>query len=127
MALNGWTVLITGGTDGIGLATALALAESGARAIITSRHLARAQAVAQAHPGLVPMELDLADSRKLAADFQKIVAAAGPIDAIVANAAARDRRRMSPYQPRLTCRVLSLSLITPTAISRPGLRPNARS
>jgi hypothetical protein len=40
---------------------------------------------------------------------------------------ARSLTRMSPYQPRLTCLVLSLSLITPTAIRRPGVRPNARS
>jgi NAD(P)-dependent dehydrogenase (short-subunit alcohol dehydrogenase family) len=118
MALNGWTVLITGGTDGIGLATALALAESGARAIITSRHLARAQAVAQAPPGLVPMELDLADSRKLAADFQKIVAAAGPIDAIVANAAARDRRPLGAIQAEDFVALLQTNLVASFELAR---------
>ena len=42
--LNGIRVLITGATSGLGAAMAVALAEAGARVVITSRDRARAEA-----------------------------------------------------------------------------------
>ena len=44
MSLQGKTALITGGTSGMGSATALAMAEKGASVIITGRDEARGRA-----------------------------------------------------------------------------------
>jgi len=45
--LSGWTVLFTGGTGGIGRATALALAAMGARVAVTGRDAGRAEQAAR--------------------------------------------------------------------------------
>ena len=45
--LNGIRVLVTGATSGLGAAMAAALAEAGARVMVTSRDQARAEATAK--------------------------------------------------------------------------------
>lgn len=46
--LNGFRVLVTGATSGLGAAMAAALAEAGARVMVTGRDRARAEAAASA-------------------------------------------------------------------------------
>jgi NAD(P)-dependent dehydrogenase (short-subunit alcohol dehydrogenase family) len=54
-------VLVTGGTNGLGLAMASALAAAGAMVALTGRSGARASAVAAELPGAVGIELDVRD------------------------------------------------------------------
>ena len=54
--------MVTGGTSGLGAAMASALASAGARVVVTSRQLARAQAAAQRlGDDAVGIELDVRD------------------------------------------------------------------
>lgn len=55
---EGKTVLITGGTSGIGLATAERLAGEGARLVITGSNSERLAAVAERFPGTLTIEAD---------------------------------------------------------------------
>lgn len=86
--LSGRCVLVTGGTSGIGLATAEACLRAGADVIVTSRSLSRAEeACARLGERTYPASLDLADAEGMAAQVDAVYAAApGPVDALVNNA-----------------------------------------
>lgn len=77
-SMAGKTVLITGGTSGIGRATAIGLAELGARVAVTGRDVGRAEAaaaeirLATGNPAIQAFGADLssqADVRRLAAEI----------------------------------------------------------
>ena len=79
-------VLVTGGTSGLGLAMATALAQAGATVALTGRSGARAAAVAAELPGAVGLELDVREessvTRAVAAAWSRL----GGIDVLVNNA-----------------------------------------
>jgi NAD(P)-dependent dehydrogenase (short-subunit alcohol dehydrogenase family) len=82
--LTGRTVIVTGASSGIGLATTRALGEAGARVVLAVRNVDKGQAAAAGMPGLTEVRaLDLArlDSvRAFAADWD------GPVDLLINNA-----------------------------------------
>ena len=75
-------VLVTGGSSGIGAATALLLAQAGMKVYAGSRR----GSVQTAHPGIVPVKLDVNDAAQTAEVVGQIVAAEGHLDAVVCNA-----------------------------------------
>jgi NAD(P)-dependent dehydrogenase (short-subunit alcohol dehydrogenase family) len=82
--LTGRTVIVTGASSGIGLATARALRQAGARVVLAVRNVDKGQAAAAGMPGLTEVRaLDLArlDSvRAFAAGWD------GPVDLLINNA-----------------------------------------
>jgi NAD(P)-dependent dehydrogenase (short-subunit alcohol dehydrogenase family) len=82
--LTGRTVIVTGASSGIGLATTRALAAAGARVVLAVRNVDKGQAAAAGVPGLTEVRaLDLArlDSvRAFAAGWD------GPVDLLINNA-----------------------------------------
>jgi len=77
--------LVTGGTRGIGLATAQALAEAGARVVITGRDSATAKQVAESFGG-IGIGLDVTDADEVGSTVRALAKEHGRLDIVVANA-----------------------------------------
>ncbi|MEV7007472.1 SDR family NAD(P)-dependent oxidoreductase [Streptosporangium sp. NPDC051022] len=81
MRLAGARVLITGASSGIGAATARAMADSGARLVLTGRDRARLESVA-AETGGQAVVCDVTTG------VRTLASRAGPVDVLVSNAGA---------------------------------------
>jgi NAD(P)-dependent dehydrogenase (short-subunit alcohol dehydrogenase family) len=77
---------VTGGTSGLGLAMAVALAEVGAAVALTGRSATRAAATAARLPGAVGIELDVRDESSVARAVDQAWSRLGGIDMLVNNA-----------------------------------------
>ena len=102
--LRGIRVLVTGATSGLGGAMAVALAEAGARVMVTSRDRARAEAAAtELGSSAIGCQLDVRDERSVAGCIDRARDAWGGIDMLVNNAGIGMRtvnpRFMSEPQP----------------------------
>jgi NAD(P)-dependent dehydrogenase (short-subunit alcohol dehydrogenase family) len=85
--LEGKVAVITGGSTGIGLATAKRFAEEGAYVFITGRRQAELDAaVKEIGPKTVAVRADSSDIADLAHLFDTVKAAKGRIDVLLANA-----------------------------------------
>ncbi|QOV65168.1 SDR family NAD(P)-dependent oxidoreductase [Kosakonia pseudosacchari] len=89
--LNGKIALVTGGTSGIGLATAQELAEQGARVFITGRRQAELDAaVERIGSSATGIRADASVMADLDAVFAQISKSAGRLDILFANAGGGD-------------------------------------
>ena len=79
-------VLVTGGTSGLGLAMASALATAGAAVALTGRSAARAAEVATKLPGAIGIGLDARDESSVARAVNQAWSRLGGIDMLVNNA-----------------------------------------
>jgi gluconate 5-dehydrogenase len=79
-------VLLTGGTNGLGLAMAQALAGVGATVALTGRSGKRAEAVAARLPNAIGLEQDVRDAASVAAAVERAWSRLDGIDLLVNNA-----------------------------------------
>ena len=79
-------VLVTGGTSGLGLAMASALAAAGATVALTGRSAAQADRVAAGLPGAAGIELDVREESSVARAVEQAWSLFGGIDMLVNNA-----------------------------------------
>ena len=86
MSASTLKVLLTGGTSGLGLAMASALAAAGARVALTGRSAARAAEVATGLPGAVGLGLDVREESSVARAVDQAWSQLGGIDMLVNNA-----------------------------------------
>lgn len=102
--LGGIRVLVTGATSGLGAAMAAALADAGARVMVTGRDQTQAEATArELGSSAIASQLDVRDERSVAACVHRARDAWGGIDILVNNAGIGMRtvnpRFMSEPQP----------------------------
>ena len=86
MRLNNRTILITGGTSGIGRELAARLLSSGNTVLVTGRDQAKLDATAQSLPGLHTFRSDAGKSDDIAALHAEVVARFPNLDVLVNNA-----------------------------------------
>jgi uncharacterized oxidoreductase len=86
MKLTGRTILITGGSAGIGLAFALKFLELGNEVIVTGRRQAVLDAVKARHPRLHTIQGDVADPAQVAALAARVKSEFPQLDVLMNNA-----------------------------------------
>lgn len=95
--LEGKVALVTGGTVGIGKATAVAFAEAGAKVVITGRRAEKApealEAIAKAGGEGAYIQADVSKAGDVAALFKGAIARFGRLDCAVNNAAIEAQKK----------------------------------
>ena len=91
LGLTGKVAIITGGSDGIGLAAAISMAREGARVAIAARRpdvLEQAAERVRAETGgdVLPIRCDVTDEAQVQAMVQRVVEEWGTVDVLVNNA-----------------------------------------
>src|SRR5258708_28249182 len=85
--LHGLVAVVTGGSSGIGLATAALFAQEGARVFVTGRHAEELAAVARRlGSGVIPVPGDITKNGDLDRLYETVKREAGQIDILFANA-----------------------------------------
>src|SRR3954470_15234921 len=121
--ISGRTVAITGGARGLGLATAKAVAERGARVAIgdLDGDLARVEAAALPGPGPhAGYSLDVTDPESFEA-FLVQVSELGPLDVLINNAGIMPVRAFAEEDPIVTRRQIEINLLGVTTGTRLAL------
>ncbi len=95
MKLTGKTILITGGTSGIGLALAQELLTRGNAVIITGRDVGRLQAAKQTSPGLHTFQSDVSDPEQIVALRKEVLARFPQLDTLINNAGIMRNLKLS--------------------------------
>ncbi len=116
MELSGNIVLLTGATGGLGRAIAKALADRGARLIVSSRKPRELDELVASLPGSGHRTIvsDLAEPGAALA----LLADAGPIDVLVANAALPASGKLDSYTAEQVDRALRVNLEAPVQMAR---------
>ena len=98
MKLQNRTILITGGTSGIGLELARQLLAQGNSLIVTGRDLAKLQSAQRALPGLHIIQSDVSDPAAIATLYESVIAQFPTLDTLINNAGIM--RNLPLTQPR---------------------------
>ena len=120
--LRGKTALLTGATGGLGRAIAAALADRGAKLVLTSRKGEALIALAADLPGDGHRSIvaDLAEP----GEVERLLAEAGAVDVLVANAGIPGRGRLEDFSPEDLERSLLVNLQVPIRMAHalvPGM------
>ncbi|MFI5470499.1 SDR family oxidoreductase [Streptomyces cacaoi] len=86
MKMTGNTILITGGTSGIGLGLALRLHEAGNKVIVAGRRKELLDEITTEHPGIEALVLDVTDPASIAQARETVASAHPELNVLVNNA-----------------------------------------
>jgi short-subunit dehydrogenase len=130
MRLPGTVALVTGGSSGIGAATARALATSGARPLVAGRDPDRLQAIARETGGLALVaDLTAADGPDVLAGAATKAAGPGGIDVLVNNAGIGWAGPIEQMTAEQVAALIAVDLTAPIQLTRllvPGMAARGR-
>jgi hypothetical protein len=116
---SGRTVLVTGGTKGIGFAIAARFCECGADVVVCGRH----------EPGMLPgsggrkaafIACDVRDPAACAGLVEDTVARLGRLDILVNNAGGSPSADAATVSPRFAEKIVALNLLAPFYMAQPA-------
>ncbi|MGW0861104.1 SDR family oxidoreductase [Streptomyces sp. NPDC002611] len=94
MKMTGNTILITGGTSGIGLGLALRLHEAGNKVIVAGRRKELLDEITAEHPGVESLVLDVADPDSIGRARETVAASHPGLNVLVNNAGIMQRENL---------------------------------
>jgi gluconate 5-dehydrogenase len=97
--LDGRRALVTGSSQGIGLALAHGLAEAGASVVLNGRNADRLAAAVADLPGAASLSFDVSDHAAARAAIDGFEESEGPIDILVNNAGVQHRAPLEDFPP----------------------------
>ncbi len=121
MDLAGKVVIVTGGSAGVGAATARQLADRGAKLMLVARGRGPLEAVAAELRGRTAVSicpLDVIDADACAAMFEQTVAELGRVDVLINNAGAHARGPLEAVEAERLARMVRVNLEAPIRLSR---------
>lgn len=86
MKFTGNTILITGGTSGIGLGLALRFHQAGNKVIVAGRRKDLLGQITNEHPGIEALELDVADAASITRASKTVASKYPELNVLVNNA-----------------------------------------
>lgn len=116
---DSWTdkvAIVTGGSSGIGEATAFELAASGAKVAITGRNRERLDAVASRHEGILAIQADGSDPASAALVVDTVLARWDRVDLLVNNAGAGKMLPISEYNEGDITNMCTLNIVAPSLL-----------
>ena len=121
MILKDKTVIITGGSEGVGAATARMFAQAGANLVLVARNKKNLEAVAAELRDLSKVEIfamDVADAEACVDLFKKANFEFGRVDILVNNAGYHKRGRFDSIEPADLGQMIDVNLKAPIILSR---------
>lgn len=110
--LSGRRALVTGSSQGIGLALARGLAGAGAEVVLNGRDPAKLAAAAATIPGARTLPFDATDHAAVRAAVDGFEADIGPLDILVNNAGMQHRSPLEDFPPEAFERLLQTNIST---------------
>ncbi len=124
MIFNNKTVIITGGSEGVGAATARMFAEAGANLMLVARNKKNLDAIAEELRPKTKVEvfvMDVSDAEACVDVFKKAAFEFGRVDVLVNNAGYHKRGRVEEVDPADLGRMIDVNLKAPIMLSRIAL------
>ena len=119
--LSDKVVIVTGGSSGIGRATALHFAARGARVLITGRRAAALEAVATGHADIATLVADAASGADAARTVAEAVGRWGRLDVLVNNAGAGAILPLAEATAQRIERILAVNVTGPSLLAAASL------
>ena len=124
MIFNDKTVIITGGSEGVGAATARKFAEAGANLMLVARNKKNLDAIAEELRAKTRVEvfaMDVSDADACVDVFKKAAFEFGQVDVLVNNAGYHSRGLVEEVNPADLAKMIDVNLKAPIVLSRIAL------
>jgi NAD(P)-dependent dehydrogenase (short-subunit alcohol dehydrogenase family) len=115
------SVIITGGSSGIGRAAAIRFSELGAKVLITGRRSEPLRAVAREHPNIEVFDADVTNPNQSVSTIAKAVDLWGRIDVLINNAAAGSPATLEESTEEQINTIFSTNVTGPSLLTREAL------
>jgi short-subunit dehydrogenase len=113
MQIKDHVFVVTGASSGIGLSTALALSERGAKVALLARSSDALQKLAQQLPGSLPVTVDMTDFDRVRDAIQSVHRHYGRVDGLINNAGRSYAASIEEIEPALFDEIFHLNVLGP--------------